>query len=77
MITPTDVRPFFEFFLPEKNVLSISSIIQTDGTSFTSPPSYDEFITSTDKWYEVDALVEDEVFIEDTTKTSDNPGIKV
>ena len=77
VITPTDVRPFFEFFLPEKNVLSISSIIQKDGTSFTSPPSYDEFITSTDKWYEVDALVEDEVFIEDTTKTSDNPGIKV
>jgi len=77
VISPTDVKPFFEFFLPEKNVISISGMIQKDGTSYTSPPSYEEFITSPTKWYEVDALVEDTVFIEDTTKTSDNPGIKV
>jgi hypothetical protein len=29
------------------------------------------------KWYEVDALAEDRVFIEDPTKVSDQPGIKV
>jgi hypothetical protein len=77
VITPTDVKPFFEFFLPEKNVLSITSIIQKDGTSFSSPPSYEDFINSNNKWYEVDALVEDQVFIEDTSKISDSPGIKV
>lgn len=77
VITPTDVKPFFEFFLPEKNVLSVSSIIQKDGTDYTNPPTYGEFINSPNKWYEVDALVEDRVFVEDNTKPTDQPGIKV
>jgi hypothetical protein len=77
VINPQDVKPFFEFFLPEKNVLSISSIIQKDGVTFSSPPTYSEFVTSTNKWYEVDALAESRVFIEDPTKASDRPGIKV
>jgi hypothetical protein len=77
VVNANDVVPFFEFFLPEKNVLEITSIIQKDGTQYASPPTYDEFITSTDKWYEVDALAENRVFIEDPTKPSDRPGIKV
>jgi len=77
VINANDVKPFYEFFLPEKNVISITSIIQKDGTTYSSPPTYDEFITSPDKWYEVDALAENTVFIEDPTKASDNPGIKV
>ena len=77
VINSNDVRPFYEFFLPEQNVISITSVIQKDGTSFTSPPTYGEFISSPDKWYEVDALAENTVFIEDPTKASDKPGIKV
>ena len=77
VINSNDVKPFYEFFLPEKNVISITSLIQKDGTSYSSPPTYDEFITSPDKWYEVDALAENTVFVEDPTKASDNPGIKV
>jgi len=77
VINPQEVVPFYEFFLPEKNVLSITSIIQKDGTSFSNPPTYDEFITSPNKWYEVDALAESKVFIEDPTKASDSPGVKV
>jgi len=77
VINANDVKPFYDFFLPEKNVISITSVIQKDGTSYSSPPTYDEFITSTNKWYEVDALAENTVFIEDPTKASDNPGIKV
>lgn len=77
VITPADIKPFFEFFLPERNVLSITSVIQKDGTTYTSPPSANEFITSTNKWYEVDALAESKVFIEDPTKPSDRPGVKV
>lgn len=77
VINNNDVRPFFEFFLPEKNVLSITSVIQKDGTTYQSPPQYGEFITSPNKWYEVDALAESRVFIEDPTKPSDRPGIKV
>jgi len=41
VINNNDVRPFFEFFLPEKNVISITSIIQKDGVNYQSPPTYD------------------------------------
>ncbi len=77
VINPSDVVPFFNFFLPERNVLGVTSIIQKEGSTYPSVPSYSEFVTSTNKWYEVDALAEDTVFIEDTTKPTDNAGIKV
>jgi len=76
-INSNDVKPFFEFFLPEKNVLNVVDIIQKDGTSFQSTPTYSEFVNARTKWYEMEALAESTVFIEDTTKVSDNPGIKV
>ena len=77
VITPADVKPFFEFFLPEKNVLSVTSVIQKDGTSYQATPTYSEFISSPNRWFEVDALAENTVFVEDPTKPSDRPGIKV
>jgi hypothetical protein len=77
VINPTDVVPFFNFFLPERNVLGVSAVIQKDGTSYPNVPGYQDFVTSTNKWYEVDALAEDTVFIEDTTKPTDNAGVKV
>jgi hypothetical protein len=77
IINPADVVPFFNLFLPEKNVLSITSVIQKNGTTYPAIPSYSEFINSTNKWYEVDSLAEDTVFIEDVTKASDSSGIKV
>jgi hypothetical protein len=77
VITPADIKPFFEFFLPEKNIIGVTSVIQKDGTSFQSIPTYSEFINSPDRWFEVDSLAESRVFIEDPTKPADRPGIKV
>jgi hypothetical protein len=77
VITPNDVRPFFEFFLPEKNVLGVTSIIQRDGTSYSNIPSSQEFLGAAGRIYEVPALADDRVFIEDPTKPSDDPAIKV
>jgi len=77
VITANDVRPFFELFLPEKNVLGVTSVIQKDGTNYANVPTVAEFLTPTGKWYEVDALAQDRVFIEDPTKPSDLPGVKV
>ncbi len=77
VINSSDVAPFFNFFLPEKNVLGVSSIIQKDGTTYTNTPSYSDFNGSNDRWYEVDSLVEDTVFIEDPTKPVDSAGVKV
>jgi hypothetical protein len=76
-ITPSDVRPFYELFLPEKNVLGVTAVIQKDGTNYANVPTAQEFLTTDGKWYEVDALAQDRVFIEDPTKPSDTPGIKV
>ena len=77
VINTTDVVPFFNFFLPEKNVLGVTSIIQKDGTTYTTTPSYSDFTGNIGRWYEVDSLVEDTVFIEDPTKPVDNAGVKV
>jgi hypothetical protein len=77
VITPNDVRPFFEFFLPEKNVLGVSSIIQRDGTAYSNVPTAQEFMGVQGRWYEVPALADDRVFIADPSKPSDDPAIKV
>ena len=77
VITPNDVRPFLELFLPEKNVLGITSVLVKEGTQYTTIPPTQEFLGLNNRWYEVKALAEDRVFVEDPTKVSDNPGIKV
>ena len=76
-VTANDVKPFYEMFLPDKNVLGVTSVLLKDGTQYTNVPSSQEFLGLDNRWYEVSALAEDRVFIEDPTKVSDNPGIKV
>jgi hypothetical protein len=77
IITANDVRPFFELFLPEKNVLGVTSVLLKDGTQYNTIPQPQEFLGLDNRWYEVKALAEDRVFIEDPTKASDQPGVKV
>jgi len=78
VITANDARPYLELFLPEKNVLGITSVLLKSGTQYSTIPQPQDFITvGPDRWFEVDALVQDRVFIEDPTKVSDQPGIKV
>ena len=77
VITPNDVRPFFEFFLPEKNVLGVTAIIQREGTAYSNVPTAQEFLSPNGRWYEVPALAESRVFIPDPSKPSDDPAIKV
>lgn len=77
VINANDVRPFLELFLPEKNVLGVTSVLLKDGTQYTTIPEPQEFLGLENRWYEVKALAEDRVFVEDPTKPSDQPGIKV
>lgn len=77
VITPNDIRPFYELFLPEKNVLGVTSVILKDGTQYANVPTVQEFLGLENRWYEVKALIEDRVFVEDPTKPSDTPAIKV
>lgn len=75
VISPSDSKPFLEVILPDDNVISISSIITLEGTNFSKTPTLDQFLDEDLKWYEVDALAEDKIFVPDYSKTSDNSGI--
>ena len=77
VINASDVRPFFELFLPDKNVLGVTSVLRKNGTNYPNVPTAAEFLGVENRWYEVDALAEDRIFVEDPTKVSDQPGIKV
>ena len=77
-ITDVDSKPFFKLFLPERNVLGVSAIIQKEGLGYTTLPSNLEFITAKEnKWYEVQALAETEIFEIDPSTPADEPGMKV
>lgn len=76
-INTTDVRPFLEVILPDNNVLSVDSIITLDGTNFTKDPTLDQFLDMEKRWFEMDALAEDKVFVQDDTQISDNAGVKI
>lgn len=73
---PQDVKPFFEVFLPDNDVLSVDYVITKEGTDNTITPSTTDFLNFNNRWFEVDALAEDKIFITDNSTISDNPGIK-
>lgn len=75
-LTSADVKPFFEIVLPDSNVLSIDSIITLQGTNYTQDPSLDQFLNIENRWFEVDALAEGDIFIQDNSKITDNAGIR-
>jgi hypothetical protein len=58
--------PFLEVFLPETNVLEIISTINKSPQGFQQIPTYQEFNDPTMKFWEVDYLAQDKLFIEDT-----------
>jgi hypothetical protein len=76
VLTSADVKPFLEIILPEDNVISIESVITLPGTSYTKQPTLDDFLNLDNRWFEMDALAEDKVFIEDTSKISDSSSVR-
>lgn len=71
VITKQDQKPFLKLFLPEKNVLGVVSVIHKEGSNLTSNPSSTEFSSEQNRWYEVKSLMEDKIFLPDTTSASD------
>jgi hypothetical protein len=76
VITELDQKPFLKLYLPEQNVLGIVSTIHKDGTNFTTNPTSTEFASITNKWYEVDSLIQNKVFVADPTAVSDKNNFK-
>lgn len=75
VINEENVKPFYEVILPEDNVLSINSIITLEGTNYNESPTTNQFFDENLRWYEVDALADDTVFIRDRSDSSDNLAI--
>ncbi len=73
-INQSDYRPFFQLTLPDTNVLSVESIVTLENPTGGIPS--DNIFNNTDfRWYEVDSLAEDKVFIDDKSRQSDNKSI--
>lgn len=76
VISELDQKPFLKIYLPEQDVLGVTSIIHKEGTSFGTNPSSSEFTNNVNKWYEVKTLIQDKVFIPDSTAASDSDNFK-
>jgi hypothetical protein len=77
VITNDDVVPFFEITLPDPNVIEIESVILLEGTNFSSNPPISDFYNDQFRYYEVDYLAQQRVFVENTSAQSDETdGIK-
>ena len=76
VITTQDQKPFFKLYLPERNVLGVTGMIHKEGTSFAGNPTASEFVNTDKKWYEVQSLVQEKVFVPNTTAVSDKNNFK-
>jgi len=76
VITELEQKPFLKIYLPEQNVLGVTSVIHKDGTTFGANPTSSEFNSTTNKWYEVKTLMQEKVFIPDPTTVSDRDNFK-
>ncbi len=76
VITAVDQKPFFKLYLPEQDVLGVTSIIHKEGTNFGANPTTSEFESSNNKWYEVKSLIDDKVFLPDPSTASDRDNFK-
>lgn len=76
VINQADQKPFLKIYLPEQNVLGVTSIIHKEGTTYAGNPTSTEFTSATNKWYEVKSLIEDKVFVPDPTGLKDTPNFK-
>lgn len=76
VLSNADSIPFLEIILPDNNIVSVEQMIIKDGTTYSSNPTTDEFFQENIRWYEVDSLAEDKIFVPDPTRTTDNSGIQ-
>lgn len=77
IISNSDVVPFLEVDLPDKDVLSVESVISLDGTDYNRLPTLAEQTNSDNIWYPVKSLSQDRIFIEQPLQPSDKQGVIV
>jgi len=75
VISQQDSKPFLEIILPDSDVLSIESIITLEGTDYTTTPTLDDFEDFDNKFHEVEALAQSQVFYTNDDVNSDRLGV--
>ena len=73
--------PFYELTLPDQNVLEIEDVVLLPGTNYSTNPTEAEWQNSEYKYYEVDYLAQQRVFVNDpnggtNSGTTGDTGIK-
>jgi hypothetical protein len=66
IINTGDVVSFFSLTLPDPDVLEIDSVYLMQGTNWANNPSIDDYINYGERFYEVDYLAQQRVFVENT-----------
>lgn len=64
--------PFLEIFLPERNVLDILNIIVKPGINLVTTPTYTEFNNEEIRFFEVDELAQNKIFIKNSSEPTVN-----
>ncbi|MFW5847350.1 MAG: hypothetical protein ACOCVF_00325 [bacterium] len=65
IINTDDAQPFFKVTLPDPNVIEVQNVILVEGSSNLTTPSIETFFNSENRYYEVDYLAQQRVFIDD------------
>lgn len=72
IINTSDVTPFFSFILPDPDVIEIESIYLMQGTNWSTNPTEADYVLLGEEFYEVDALAQQRVFVDDPYSSSAN-----
>lgn len=75
-ITVNNYKPFIEIVLPDEDVIAVEQVLNLDGVNFDTNPTVSQFLSSSNRFYEVDSLIENKIFVEDTSVVSDSSGVK-
>lgn len=70
IISSSNIIPFFSITLPDPDVIEIESIILLEGTNITTTPDNGDFNDFNNRYFEVDYLAQQRVFVEDGLASS-------
>lgn len=65
VIRDTESKPFYAYTLPDPDVIVIDSIILLPGTNYSGSPTEADFNNPDYRYYEVDYLLQQRVFVDD------------
>lgn len=65
-IASSDHKPFLKVVIPDNDVISIEQVIQIPTLAFNEVPQYSDFFNHNNRFYEVDALIESKIFLDDS-----------